>query len=673
MDSGVFFCAQWLCAHLFAEMEPENVCCPNASPSPGPQNVHMTVRRRFVYSPGQDPLRIRITADDYYKLYINDHFVGQGPAQGYWFCYYWNEFDVTGLLREGENEIRAEVYYQGLVNRAYNSGDRRMGLIAALLSGDRCILATDGQWEYALSEAFTVRGRIGCDTQFAEDFDGRVSPGNWRFCCVRETDHCFSEVPAKPLQVYRRPPVLAQPLPGGGTLYDFGEEITGAVCVTASGQNGERIRILYGEELEDSEVRVRYRMRCNCDYEEFWTLPEGRSSYEPYEYKGFRYAAVIPEGTAHVEAVEAVVRHYPFDDGFCMLETRDPVLAAVWNICKNGVKYGSQEVFVDCPTREKGQYAGDLTVTSASHIVLTGDLSLLKKAIDNQMQSARLCEGLLAVTPGSFWQEIADYSLQFPILALRYYGYTGDREYLMENLRTCDGILRFFRRYAREDGLLENVSGTWNLVDWPANLRDGYDFPLEEPQGAGAHTVLNAFYIGCIRQTEEMAALLGEKREPYSEKLTAAFRKAFFDKDTGLYRDSERSAHSSLHANVIPAYYGLYRPDEEAVLGDFLVGKGLCCGVYMAYFLLKSLCRMGRYAEAYELIVSQGEHSWYNMVREGATTCFEAWGKAQKWNTSLCHPWASAPISILAEEVLPHIPSKGKVVYRTQGPARKNG
>lgn len=48
-------------------------------------------------------------------------------------------------------------------------------------------------------------------------------------------------------------------------------------------------------------------------------------------------------------------------------------------------------------------------------------------------------------------------------------------------------------------------------------------------------------------------------------------------------------------------------------------------------------------------------------------------GKDQKWNTSLCHPWASAPVPILIEEIAgvhidaaekdgyywtPHIPEK---------------
>ena len=89
----------------------------------------------------------------------------------------------------------------------------------------------------------------------------------------------------------------------------------------------------------------------------------------------------------------------------------------------------------------------------------------------------------------------------------------------------------------------------------------------------------------------------------------------------------------------------------EQLVGDYLVSRGMVCGVYMAFFLLKGLARLGRYQEVWDYLVSQGENSWYNMVREGGTTCFEAWGAEQKWNTSLCHPWASAPISVLIEDL----------------------
>jgi len=95
----------------------------------------------------------------------------------------------------------------------------------------------------------------------------------------------------------------------------------------------------------------------------------------------------------------------------------------------------------------------------------------------------------------------------------------------------------------------------------------------------------------------------------------------------------------------------------------------------VAYFLLKALAFHGRYEDVYRILTLQEEHSWYNMVREGATTCYEAWGKDQKWNTSLCHPFASAPISVLMEDILglsldgsrgeAHVPEDVSIKVRT--------
>ena len=74
--------------------------------------------------------------------------------------------------------------------------------------------------------------------------------------------------------------------------------------------------------------------------------------------------------------------------------------------------------------------------------------------------------------------------------------------------------------------------------------------------------------------------------------------------------------------------------------------------VQFAYFVLKALGKIGAYEDELRLLLNESEHSWVNMLREGATTCFEAWGKDQKWNCSLCHPWACAPIIIIVEDIL---------------------
>jgi len=82
---------------------------------------------------------------------------------------------------------------------------------------------------------------------------------------------------------------------------------------------------------------------------------------------------------------------------------------------------------------------------------------------------------------------------------------------------------------------------------------------------------------------------------------------------------------------------------------------------------MKGLGRTGHYRELYELLVNDGPHGWMNMIREGATTCMEAWGKDQKWNTSFCHPWGTSPISIIIEELCGiQLTEKGENGYRKE-------
>ena len=649
------FSGQWICTPDFVVLQPRNMYHkehgePRYTLSEkDPQNVHTLFRREFDLSKGEGRYILRISADDYGKYYLNGTLIGQGPAPDFLESYQYNEFDVTAYLQDGHNVFMAHVYYQGLVNRVWISGDNRMGLIADLL--DPCgqvLLSTDRCWQCCAIRSFSGGHPIGYETQFAENYDSRVPLGDWEPVAVRgDMGIRFEKTPAQPIQLSYRKPALQE-----GNFYDFGQEITASLRLRARGRAGDTIRILCGEETDDTPERVRYQTRCNCLYDETWTLCDGECTLEQFDYKAFRYLTLIPSPGVEILEVTAVVRHGQFDDSLCTLECDDPVLEAVFTLCKNGVKYGTQEVFTDCPSREKGQYAGDMTVTSASHLWLTGDVYMLEKGIRAHASSAAICPGMMAVLSGSLMQEIADYSLQFPLLLLRHYRFTKDKSFLREMLPYAEGMLDHFGKFARPDGLLENVTDKWNLVDWPKAMRDGYDFELTNPIGPGVHNVLNAFYIGSVLTVQEIKEILEIPCENRAKPLVSAFIHAFYRKDTGLYADSEISDHCSIHSNILPVFFGFAPEAHKPRLGAFLKEKGMACGVYMSWFYLKALCRLGEYDFVYDRITATDEHSWYNMVREGATCCMEAWGKDQKWNTSLCHPWASAPISVLIEDLL---------------------
>ena len=276
-----------------------------------------------------------------------------------------------------------------------------------------------------------------------------------------------------------------------------------------TGHAGDEVVIRYGEELLSPDTKiaidktaahdamVRYQMRCNCCYEDRLVLAVGSNELETFEYKCFRYVQLITVAKVSMKDFKVRFRHYPFDDSTCRFHTEDPLVQQIWVICKNAVRNCCQEGFLDCPSREKGQYLGDLTVTAHALYCLTGDTKLFKKALMDFAHSTAICKGMMAVAPGSFMQEIADYSLLYPYQLLMYYHFTKDMDFLKNLYPAAEGVERYFEPFKNDLGMLEQVNTKWNLVDWPENLRDNYDFALPQaPIGKGCHNVINALYIG---------------------------------------------------------------------------------------------------------------------------------------------------------------------------------
>ena len=320
-------------------------------------------------------------------------------------------------------------------------------------------------------------------------------------------------------------------------------------------------------------------------------------------------------------------------------------------MCVNTIKYGTQEIIPDCPTREKGNYLGDFCISGRAQAILTGDATFLKKTITDFCRTSFICKGIMSVATSSFMQEIADYGLIFPSLVLWTYKFDGDTEFLKSVEPTLKGMYEYFSAFDRGDGLIEKLYGQWNLVDWPANLRDGYDFPLTKPIGDGVHNALNALWIGFLMVMNEIEELCGNEKLVDTDGVVKSFYKAFYNEETGLFCDSESKTHSAVHSNIFPLLFGLYGKDENLKnrLVKMIYDKKLnSMGVYMAYFALAALVKNGERDKAIELALD--ENAWLNMLKEGATTTFEAWGKEQKWNTSLFHPWAVAPLIIFNDE-----------------------
>ena len=658
------FTGRWITDSEFAALPVRNVFHRQLEkvslPCDEHRNRHILFRRSFALEQVPHQALLHITADDYYKVYINGVFAGQGPAPSYCHRYNYNTLDVTALLCPGRNVLAVHTLYQGLINRVWVSGDNQHGLLCDLVADGQCILQSDESFLTHPHTGYTEVGTAGYDTQFLEQYDssapeiGFAAPdfddSSWENASPRQiASYTLLPQASGMLEFEHIRPVHTEQR--GNTLFvDFGSCYVGYLQAVACGAKGDCITIRCGQE-RNVDGTVRWQLRANCSYSEPWILSGRQDALDWFDYKSFRYAELeLPDGVL-VEDISLLARHYPF-----ALTAKikpeyadDKALCRIWELCVRSQKYGVQEVIQDCMEREKGFYVGDGCYTALAHMVLTGDASMVRKLIDDAFACTFIPPGMVTCLDCSFMQEIAEYPLYLVSLVLWHYRLTGDRAYLAQNYTGVTALLENYRTTYEKDNLLQDLD-KWCVVEWPMNFRDGYDVDITEGKICHEpHVALNAFYLEAIRCANAMAAALSLPAYRDEAPLLTAFYNAFYDSERHLFTDSLHRAHVSYIGNIYPFAFRLC-PDASctnAVL-RMIEERGITAvSMFGSFPLLYGLIRCGRQDLVLRALKDEG--AWLRILREGGTATFEGWGKDTKWNTSLFHLTLSDAAVFLAD------------------------
>ncbi len=664
MNNAHNFLGGWITDSEFSELAPRNVFHRQKEKlnfSEEHLNAHILFRGSFDLKNLTHPATVYITADDYYKLYVNGNLVCMGPALAYHSRYGYNTVDISEYLRVGRNVIAVHTLYQGLINRVWQSGDFRHGLIFDIFVGGKCVLKSDESILTARHTAYTVTGRCGYDTQFLEKYDSRdVVSGfadvdfddeKWEHARIAKyADHTLIPQKTKMLELERIEPKSKKQTPNS-IIYDFGEIYVGYLVVRARGKNGDTVTVKCAQELL-SDGTLRYNLRANCEYIEEWVLSGKTDTLDWFDYKSFRYAElVIPDGVEIIDC-HFLSRHYPF-----MLRTdmkpeyrTNEKIQKVWRLAVNSQKYGAQEAILDCMEREKGFYVGDGCYTVLAHSILTGEDDIARKLIDDGFYSTFITDGMVTCLGCSFMQEIAEYPLMLIFFVLWHYRIFGDREYLAENYQKAVKLLEAYRReYENKDNLV-SVYDKWSVVEWPANYRDGYDVDLS--QAVECHTVHIsdfAYYIEAVHTLNLIAKILGIPDYRDESMLRIKFNNAFYDSDRGMYRDSNETEHVSMVGNIFP--YAFRLSDDERFyenMENVIRERGIrAVSMFTSFPMMIGLVRRGKYELLKEQFLDDG--AWLRIISEDSYTSFEGWGRECKWNTSLFHMTMSDVAVFLAD------------------------
>ncbi|GAA2933542.1 alpha-L-rhamnosidase N-terminal domain-containing protein [Streptomyces mexicanus] len=433
-----------------------------------------------------------------------------------------------------------------------------------------------------------------------------------------------------------------------------------------------------GSWVENSRAGTSKLDTQGSDMRFFYTEKDGAQTARPFTYWGWRYLQISDPGE-HLTAddISAVVQHTDAAHP-AAFSSSDPTLDAVFSLMQRSALQSAQNVFLDTPTREKGQFLGDSVDESFATMAASGERSLTRQAIVAFMNSqARYWDNgaLNSVYPnGDAQRDIPDYTEMFPEWVLRYYRTTGDRELLRQALPVMKNVADYIWAAVDSRGLVADLPGgsgayQYGIIDWPAPMRYGY-----VTTGNVDRTVVNALGVGALRSVAQAAQALGDDptRTTYddrADRLTAAMRAQLRDPATGAWSDGltasgTRIDHSGEHAQSFPVAYGVADPAEYGALGDRITELGMRQGPMTLRTLLDALRITDRPDTLVKILTDPAHDGPAQVLAEGGTFLWEQWTPgcadsdctgpevSQSSSESFSHGWGGVGITGILEGVL---------------------
>ena len=619
--------------------------------------------RKVFFADGAGRARLYATACGLYEVKLNGKRVGdQIFAPGstdYRKRIQYQTYDVSGLIRGGENVLTAELvdgWYRGSngAKGRRNTYGTQTKLYLQLELTDRCgnitRVCTDESW--AWSNDGPVRF---ADLKDGEEVDaGRQPSYSGQAAAVKYHAVLTASDNVAVKEMERFSPAEIITTPSGKKVLKFPQNLSGYLSFRLNARRGQKVHITLGEMLSDDGELTLKNIQCihkgrRTPLQEIeYTCREGVNEYTPkYFYGGFQYAQVETDIPFKKEDFTAVAVYSAFEET-ASFECSHPLINKLFAITRWSLKSNSTDFPSDCPTRERMGWTGDSEVffNTASYMVDYAAFARkhVRDIFDRQWKSGRLPQiapfanedWFMWVMNGSVGWACA--GVYIPLYMYRKYG---DKRILEEHyegmLRYADFMIRRAGKwggpYAKPMGISRKnrkyaVNCGQSYGEW-AEPNDvmafkWYDFAAPHPEESTAYTFFT------LKRVLEVAEILGKKRDgrldrirEYSEGAKRAYRELVTKPRFTL--DTNRQAKL-----VRPLYMGLLTAEQEEFAKKRLIkaldhyGWRLGTGFLSTPFILDVLEGLGT-GYAYRLLENEEMPGWLFMPKNGATTIWEAW------------------------------------------------
>ena len=584
-------------------------------------------RRQFAAGGEIASAELEIAALGVYEAQLNGRRVGDEVLAPGWTSYdhrlQVQTYDVTDLLQR-ENELRVTVgrgWFRSPMPGWMDFEDKKRryeqpcGLIACLTvrfsDGTEETLRTDGGWEWAESPV-----------RFSEIYDGetcdaRVIPDAWQ--PVRPLDWSREIlIPREGEPIRETERVAARRVfrtPGGDTVVDFGQEITGYVEISLEARAGDEVFFdhaevqdrdggWYNENYRSAKAQARYICR------------DGRQTWHPQlTFFGFRYIRLLSwPGEPEPGQFTAVVVHSDMKrTGW--LKSGNAELNRLFSNIVWGQRGNFLDVPTDCPQRdERLGWTGDAQVFIKTASYLYDTERFFRKWLHDLAADQRPTGEVGQIIPDVIPQgdSSAAWGDAATICPWQVYQTYGDKAVLADQFESM-------RRWVDYITSVTKTPDLWidhfHFGDWL-----GLDAPAGSYKGSSREDfIASAFYAHSTELVVKAGKLLGRDVGTYEAlhgRIVAAFRKAFPD-----YRTQTE--------HVVAAHFGLAEDSQKTAdaLADMVRRDGvqLRTGFVGTPYILHVLSRWGHADLAWDLVLRREYPGWLYPVTKGATTVWEHW------------------------------------------------
>lgn len=610
------------------------------------------LRKHFTAQKGKKS-RLYITCHGLYEAWLNGSRVGDfvlAPGTGsYDKKLAYQTYDVTGLMKSGENELLillGDGWYRGCTGV---DGDRNLygsdvSLFCQLETDGKAVCVSDETWQ--ASQCGPVREN---DMQQGEWYDARMElTEGWHGVKTEAFDIsqlvCSNSVPIREWESF---PGKIISTPNGERVIDFGQNLAGYVEFTLTAHAGEKIVLQHGEALDENGNFTNANFQPGKRHKEggirqqiTYICKEGRNHYKPrFCIFGFRYAKIETENSLEDVWFTAHAVYSEMEETGEFICSNEDVNRLVHN-CSWSQKSNFCDIPTDCPTRERAGWTGDAGVFVGTGLFLADCYPVFRKWLGECRLQQKFDGRLYNIAPPngkhSMFSEILSGSAGWGdaciIVPYTLYKRHGDIRILEENYEMMKGWYGYLEKRAKKSKLKsrlkKNPYRSYTIdtgVDYGEWCEPGVGLEGVKHGSAGVAT---AYLSWSGRLLGEIAEALGKTEEAqHYREVSELAKKAFRHSATQDGRIVSKRQCEYVRALAFRLLDGEDSRLAARDLNELVKENGyhLNTGFLSTPFLCEVLAEYGYIDTAYRLLLQDTAPGWLYAVKKGATTIWENW------------------------------------------------